>query len=118
MRWLYSVPRSSVFMSVLTVGEISKGIARLGAGRRKNHLQQWLTHELPEWFDGRVLSVDWNIAHEWGRLTAMSNENGRPLPAIDGLLAATALHHGLVLVTRDTSEVTGTGVPVLNPWLP
>jgi predicted nucleic acid-binding protein len=80
-------------------------------------LEGWLELELPERFYGRILSVDESVADRWGQLSAEALSRKMPLPVIDGLLAATALHHNLTLVTRNTSDVERTGVPIFNPWL-
>src|SRR4030067_2470038 len=88
--WLDQLPGEALFVSVLTLGEIRKGIEALTDKRRREKLRLWLEYELPAWFEGRVLPVDLAVADRWGRLPA---EVGRPVPAIDSLLAATALCH-------------------------
>jgi len=100
-------------VSVLTLGELRKGIERLADKKRKEKLRLWLEHELPAWFEGRVLPVNLAVAERWGRLLA---EMGRPVPAIDSLLAATALHYELRLVTRNTGDFDYPGLEVINPW--
>jgi predicted nucleic acid-binding protein len=117
VRWFSGRPAQSLFLSVLTLGEIRKGIERLDgastdAARRQN-LNDWLELELPTFFLGRVLSVDVAIADQWGHLQALA---ARPLPAIDSLLAATALQHHLSLVTRNVKDFAGLGIEVINPW--
>lgn len=111
--WIEARPRQLQYLSVLTLGEIRKGIERLENSSRRTELLDWLEMELPRWFAGRLLDVDAATAHRWGRLTAVA---GRPLPAIDGLLAATALHRDLTLVTRNTRDFEGLGVRLINPW--
>jgi predicted nucleic acid-binding protein len=107
----------SLFLSVLTLGEIRKGIELLDATQtdtaRRQSLGDWLEQELPIFFLGRLLGVDAGVADRWGRLQAHA---GRPLPAIDSLLAATALHHNLTLVTRNVRDFTDMGVKPINPW--
>jgi predicted nucleic acid-binding protein len=88
-------------------------VERLAAGERQEALRTWLEAELPAFFSGRLLPVDEAVAQRWGRLLA---EMGRPLPAIDSLLAATALEHNLVLVTRNLKDVVDLPVAVANPW--
>lgn len=114
--WLKQRPRQSLYLSVLTLGEIRKGIERLdnvqGSSRRAL-LVDWLEQELPIYFLGRMLPIDAQVADRWGRL---QNDAGRPLPAIDGLLAATALQHNLTLVTRNVKDFTGLNLDVINPW--
>ena len=110
--WFTQRPRQTLYLSVLTRGEIRKGIERLEAARQQP-LLDWLEVELPNYFLGRLLAVDAHTADRWGRLLASA---GRPLPAVDSLLAATALQHDLTLVTRNTADFSGTGVRLINPW--
>jgi hypothetical protein len=100
-------------MSVLTLGELRKGIDGLNDEDRKLALSDWLHTELSMFFLGRVLSIDEQVADRWGQLVAAA---GRPLPAIDSLLAATALVHGLTVVTRNAKDFEGLGLAVINPW--
>ncbi len=100
-------------MSVLTLGELRKGAEGLPEGGRKRRLLDWLEVGLPAYFAGRILPVDAPVADRWGRLLA---EAGRPVPAIDSLLAATALAHGLTLVTRNFREFQHPDLTVLDPW--
>ena len=95
--WLREMPDAALHLSVLTLGEIRKGVEAMPDGVRKEELRLWLEQELPAWFEARLLPVSAGVADRWGSLLA---EVGRPVPAIDSLLAATALHHGLRLVTR------------------
>ena len=111
--WFADRPRQALYLSVLTLGEIRKGIERLGDGPRQQQLLDWLEVELPNYFLGRVLAVDAHTADRWGRLLGGA---GRPLPAVDSLLAATALQHDLTLVTRNTADFAGLGVRLINPW--
>ncbi|MFZ2736811.1 MAG: type II toxin-antitoxin system VapC family toxin [Burkholderiaceae bacterium] len=111
--WFAARPRQSLYLSVLTLGEIRKGIERLGDAARQQPLLDWLEVELPNYFVGRLLTVDAHTADRWGRLLGNA---GRPLPAVDSLLAATALQHDLTLVTRNTADFDGTGVRLINPW--
>lgn len=111
--WMQARPRQSLFLSVLTLGEIRKGIERLDDAFKKQLLNDWLEVELPHYFVGRLLAIDVHVADRWGRLMTAA---GRPIPAIDGLLAATALQSDLTLVTRNTKDFEGLGVRLLNPW--
>jgi len=111
--WLNQIPAEALFVSVLTLGEIRKGIEALSDRRRREKLRLWLEHDLPAWFEGRVLPVGLAIADRWGRLLA---EVGRPVPTIDSLLAATALHHELRLVTRNAGDFDYPGLEVINPF--
>ena len=106
-------PDEALFISILTLGEIRYGIEKLKDEKRRTQLALWLEHELTAWFGRRVLSLDAGIADQWGRLRARH----RTLPAIDSLLAATALTRGLTIVTRNTIDFVGIdGLKVLNPW--
>lgn len=113
LAWLEQIPGEALFVSVLTLGEIRKGIEALADKKRREKLRLWLDHELPRWFEGRVLPVDLAVADRWGRLLA---EVGRPVPTIDSLLAATALHHDLALVTRNARDFGYPGLEVINPF--
>jgi len=111
--WLDQLPGEALYVSVLTLGEIRKGIEALSDKRRREKLRLWLEHDLTAWFEGRVLPVDLAVADRWGRLLA---EAGRPLPTIDSLLAATALHYELRLVTRNARDFDYPGLEVINPF--
>jgi predicted nucleic acid-binding protein len=103
-------------LSVLTLGEIRKGINSLPGSSRRTALESWLNHDLLIRFADRILDVDQAVADRWGRLAAAAVATKQLLPVIDGLLAATAIHHNLTLVTRNANDVALTGVPVINPW--
>lgn len=117
LRWIGETDESILFLSVLTLGEIRNGVARLRAGRRRGRLESWLQVDLPLRFQDRILPIDAAIADRWGTVSAIAAAKGKPVPVIDGLLAATAFHHNLTLVTRNSSDVSGTGVATVNPWL-
>jgi predicted nucleic acid-binding protein len=88
----------------------------LAQSKRRTLLENWLEVELQPRFSGRIVPIDTAIADRWGLLTADAKRNGKPLSIIDGLLAATALHHSLTVVSRNISDFANTHVPVLNPW--
>lgn len=111
--WLEQIPSEALFISVLTLGEIRKGIEKHTDRKRCEILRLWLEHDLTAWFKKRILSIDLAVADRWGRLLA---EVGRPVPTIDSLLAATALHHELRLVTRNAKDFDYPGLEVINPW--
>lgn len=114
--WLEVADPDSLYVSVLTFGEIRKGIEKLAPGERRSHLETWLVKDLHEWFENRLLVIDEPIANRWGVLAADAQRAGRPIAIVDGLLAATALEHKLTVVTRNGADFAGTGVPILNPW--
>jgi hypothetical protein len=113
LTWFSTVNDESLYLSVLSLGEIRKGVEKLSDNRRQDDLRHWLERELPEWFEQRLLPINADIADLWGKLQAQMN---RPLPAIDSLLAATALHHDLCLVTRNTKDFVYPNLTILNPW--
>lgn len=113
MSWLERRPATTLYLSVLTLGELRKGIEALPESARKRRLADWLDVELPGFFAGRVLPIDARVADRWGHLLAQA---GRPVPAIDSLLAATALTHGLTLVTHNLRDFQYPGLAVIDPW--
>ena len=113
VHWFSQRPAGTLYLSVLTLGELRKGIEAMPDPPRRLVLLDWLETELPAFFSGRILPIDAAVADRWGRMVAQA---GRPLPAIDSLLAATASQRGLILVTRNLRDVQGLGVQVLSPW--
>ena len=91
--WLKTCVESDVSISVLTLGEIQKGISKLTDEKRIRKLQHWLDRDIQDRFAGRILSIDSEVARTWGEIQGESERSGRPIPTIDGLLAATALAH-------------------------
>lgn len=116
LAWLRAADESRLYLSILTLGEIRKGIAGLTQGLRRTHLENWLELDLAYRFSERILSVDRAIADRWGMLAAEAKRKGKGLSAIDGLLAATALHHNLTIVSRNVADFASVRVPLLNPW--
>jgi predicted nucleic acid-binding protein len=114
--WLEKADRPSQDVSVITLGEIQKGIELLPDGKRRVQLEEWLKRELEAWFSGRVLPVDREVAMRWALLMAQGVRAGKPRPAIDSLIAATALAYGLTIVTRNVRDFEGIGAATLNPW--
>ncbi len=115
LKWFSLVPDDALYLSVLTLGEIRKGVERISNSSRREKLRLWLEHDLRDWFGPRILPVGPDVADRWGRLLA---DVGRPVPSIDSLLAATALHHELRLVSRNVKDFDYAGVDVINPWEP
>ena len=116
LAWLDDQAEETLYLSVLSLGEIHKGIARLPAGAKRRRLERWLENDLAERFAGRILGIDAEMADLWGRLQAQAENRGNPLPTLDSLLAATALARGLTVVTRNTSDFEATGAELINPW--
>jgi predicted nucleic acid-binding protein len=116
-KWIDSADESLLYLSVLTLGEIRKGIAILPNAFRRESLEAWLSNDLLLRFSGRILPVDKDVADQWGWIAAKAVAAKSLLPAIDGLLAATALHHNLTFVSRNTKDVAVSGVATFNPWI-
>ena len=114
--WFDEVDEDRTYLSVITLGELRKGVDRLAGGRRRDRLDRWLTSELPDRFGGRVLPVDGAVADQWGRLLARAENAGTAVGGIDALIAATAKVHGLQVVTRNAGHFRHTGVDVISPW--
>ncbi len=115
--WMEASDESLLFLSVLTLGEIRKGVTLLPQGRRRTRLETWLDVDLRARFAGRILPVDEDIAARWGSLTAGAKRRGQPLSTIDGLLAGTALQYDLTIVSRNVGDFAGLQVALLNPWI-
>jgi len=111
--WFEERPTSTLFLSVLTLGELRKGVEGVMDANRRMASLDWLEAELQAFFTGRILPIDAHVADRWGRLVAAA---GRPLPAIDSLIAATAAHYGLSIVTRNVRDYSELGLEVINPW--
>jgi predicted nucleic acid-binding protein len=110
-----ALPDEAQFASVLTLGELEKGIRKLAVGRRRRELERWL-RALQTRLAGRTLQVDEAVALEWGRISAESEARGRPIPVVDALIGATATVHGLSVVTRNGSDIGATGASIVDPW--
>ena len=116
LEWMEAAEETLLHLSVLTLGEIRKGLAALPQGKRRTRLEAWLEVDLRSRFSGRILPVDAAVADRWGLLAAQARRKGATLPIIDGLLAATALHHNLTMVSRNVCDFAAAQVPVLSPW--
>jgi predicted nucleic acid-binding protein len=118
LAWMSGADENLLYLSVLTFGEIRKGVATLPQGKRRSGLEAWLEVELQARFSGRILPIDEPVADRWGLLAANAKAKGNALSIIDGLLAATAIHHNLTVVSRNVNDFASTQVPVVNPWQP
>ncbi|HKP74888.1 MAG TPA: type II toxin-antitoxin system VapC family toxin [Longimicrobiaceae bacterium] len=116
MAWGLQQSSLDLFVSVLSFGEIRKGIELRFQDARRTALENWLGTVLPAQFQGRILPVDEAVSAEWGRITAVGQMNGRVLPTVDGLLVATAIVHGMTFVTRNERDCADRGATILNPW--
>lgn len=117
LRWLGTVEETQTFLSVVSLGEMRKGCELLEPGsKRRLQLERWLEDDVHKWLAGRILPVTEAIAERWGRLEAQRQRLGLPLNTADGQIAATALEHGLTLVTRNVKDFRDLGVTLFNPW--
>ncbi|MBF0410400.1 MAG: type II toxin-antitoxin system VapC family toxin [Candidatus Riflebacteria bacterium] len=113
--WMASIQPERLFLSSITVGEIRKGLAKLPNSKRKVKIYEWINTLLEE-YECRIISIDLPIAENWGEHQGLSEIEGKPIPTIDGLIAAVARVHNLVLVTRNEQDFENCGVSILNPW--
>lgn len=114
--WLNAQDEQTLFLSVLNLGELQKGISKLPDGSRKNELQAWVSYDLMERFSGRILSLDEETAIYWGRLQGDAERMGDKLPVMDSLIAASAAVHGMQVVTRNIKDLERCGAQICNPW--
>ena len=114
LNWMDSIDNEKFYISVITLGEIRKGAEGIQNPERLEKISHWLEIELPAYFEERILNIDAKIADSWGRL--QSKNKGYILPAIDGLIAATAYVHNLTLITRNTKDFINASIALINPW--
>ena len=117
VRWVRERDEEELFLSVITIGELEKGIAKLPNSTKRATLEQWVRRDLAGRFHGRLLAIDAGVAARWGAIVGASETRGQPLPVIDALIAATSLQHDLTVVTRNTDDLERCGALCLNPWL-
>jgi predicted nucleic acid-binding protein len=116
IRWVDSIPEESLFLSVITLGEIFHGIERLPDSHRKTELLFWMNNGLINRFNHRILSIESETMFIWGSLIARMENSGQPMSVMDSLIVVSALQHNLILVTRNSSDFLPCGVQVVNPW--
>ena len=117
IEWLKRTDETSLYLSVLTIGEIEKGIAKLPASSRREKLEAWVRRDLADRFRERLLAIDALVAATWGRLAGEAEARGEPLPVIDGLIAATSLAHDLTVATRNIDDFERCGARCFSPWM-
>jgi len=115
-KWVYAKDEGSLYLSVVSIGELRRGLVKLPPSRRRSDLERWFENDLLPRFHGRILPVTRPIADRWGVLDGKCQLSGTPLSTADGMIAATALEHELTLVMRNVKDFDGLGVVVLNPW--
>lgn len=116
VKWISDIEEANLFISVLTMGELHKGIEKLSENRKKDKLLKWITHDMKKRFQNKIIDFDLHTAVIWGKIQAKSEMSGQKLPAIDSLIAATGISHDLIVVTRNTTDMKSSGVELFNPW--
>ena len=114
--WVRQQPEDRLYLSVVTLGELQRGIARLEDAQRAKKLQAWFDDDLLERFAGRVLDVTPAVARIWGRIQGEAERSGRTLPVVDSLIVSTAFDLGAPVVTRNVDDMAPSGVEIVNPW--
>jgi len=116
VEWLDRLDPNTIYLSVITIGEIRKGIEKLPPSKRRERIKEWLESDLLLRFQGRILEITKEVMLIWGELTGRLEKEGRPITAIDSLIAAIALQGNYRLVTRNEHDFRYTGVTIINPW--
>jgi predicted nucleic acid-binding protein len=114
--WFESVDETQLYLSVLTLGEIYKGISKIKDDKRAAKLERWVSQDLSTRFNGRIVPIDPLITERWGRLVGEKERTGEKIPVIDALIGATGLVLDLAVVTRNVKDIARTGVRVVSPW--
>lgn len=116
VNWVLHENETNFYVSVLTFGEIHKGIEKLPASKKKKELQFWVANELKNRFQNRIIGIDMNISLVWGKIQCIAEKKGKQMPAVDALIAATGIVHNLTVVTRNVADMEQSTVKLLNPW--
>jgi predicted nucleic acid-binding protein len=116
LEWLDGLDEDRTFISVVSIAEIRRGVALMDNGRKRDALAEWLARDLPQRFERRVIPVDEPVALAWGDLMGLAKRSGRGLASMDGLIAATAIAHDLILATRNTKDFEGLEIEIIDPW--
>lgn len=114
--WISDIDERCLYISVLTIGEIHKGIEKLLESKKKENLHEWVNFDLRERFNNKILDIDIHTATTWGKVQAQSELMGKTLPSIDGLIACTGITHDLTIATRNTKDMKVSGVSLVDPW--
>jgi len=117
LKWISEVEETSLYLSVLTFGEIHKGIEKLPQSKKKEQLHKWVDSDLRERFKNRIINLDLVVATKWGKIQGKAELAGKPMSLIDGLISATGIAYDLIVVTRNTKDMEQSSVSLLNPWL-
>jgi toxin FitB len=116
IKWIKNEDENNFFISVLTFGELHKGIEKSVESKRKEELHTWVDNDLKERFANRTITIDLQVVMLWGKLQGAAEKTGRLMPAVDSLIAATGIAHHLTVVTRNIADMKESGVPLFNPW--
>jgi toxin FitB len=116
LQWLAAQDEYNLYICAPTIGELQRGIEKLAHGKHQRFLQEWLKNNVIARFAERIIAVDTEIALHWGILQAHAAQLGKSLPIIDSMIAATALFHGMTLVTRNGKDFEASGAKLFNPW--
>jgi predicted nucleic acid-binding protein len=114
--WLSSTPPERLFLSVITIGEVRKGITKLPNSKKKNQLTNWL-NTLLEDYQTRIYSIDLTVAENWGVIQGKAENGGNPIASVDALIASVAYTYNSILVTRNEKDFVSSNVTILNPWV-
>jgi toxin FitB len=115
--WVLSENETNFYVSVLTFGELHKGVQKLPESKKKEELQVWIEDELKNRFQNRIIGIDMRVSILWGKIQCFAEKKGKPMPSIDSLIAATGIAYELTVVTRNVTDMEQSGVKLLNPWL-
>jgi len=113
--WLDNTPNDSLFLSVITIGEIRKGLAKLPESKKKKSITNWLNNLLED-YQSRIYEINLTVAENWGIIQGSAEKSGTPIASVDSLIAAVAYTYNLTLVTRNEKDFIPSNVPVINPW--
>ncbi|MGV1908731.1 PIN domain-containing protein [Agrobacterium cavarae] len=116
LTWLHELDEDRTFISIVSIAEIRRRVALMDKGRKQDALDKWLTDDLPQRFENRIIPVEGLVARAWGDLMALAKRGGRGLASMDGMIAATAVAHQLSLATRNTKDFEGLGINIIDPW--
>ena len=117
VEWVLNENETKFYVSVLTFGELHKGIEKLPKSKKKEELRIWVENELTNRFQNRIIGIDMRVSTTWGKILCITEKKGKPMPAIDSLIAATGIAYDLTIVTRNLADMEQSGVKLLNPWL-
>jgi predicted nucleic acid-binding protein len=115
-RFLRDTPEEGLYLSIITIAELYRGVALMAEGRRRIRFSEWVAAELPERFGDRLLPISTSVAALWGDVMAQSRRSGLNMPIMDGFLAATAAAHSLAIATRNVRHFSSLGLTIVDPW--